>query len=212
MNNSQNKEHFTCWTCKVKFTDLAIFRNHYRSEWHRYNMHVTVNGFSSITLEDFQKKEATYQENNANQTEEKQVCQVCRKKFSSQKQYENHLASKAHKKKLEQKDETIVFTKKSSTEDISNKIEEEIETDSDVESLDSDEWLEDSKYHIYENNCLFCNHHSKSLMCSMKHMMKNHSFFVPDLEYCVDLSGLLEYLEQKICTDFKCIWCNDSGR
>lgn len=220
MEVSQHEEHFTCWTCKVKFTDLALFRNHYRSEWHRYNMHVTVNGLPPITLEDFQQKEAMYHKSNANQIEKKQICEVCRKKFNSQKQYENHLASKAHKKKLESKDKTVVFSKKSTSiedisskneEDMSNKNEQEIETDSEIESLDSDEWLEDSKYLVYENNCLFCDHHSRTLMNSMKHMMKKHSFFVPDLEYCVDLNGLLEYLEQKICIDFKCIWCNDSG-
>lgn len=208
-----HEEYFTCWTCKVKFRDLTIFRNHYRSEWHRYNMHVTANGLPLITLEDFQKKEALYRKTNANQTEEKQICDVCRKKFNSQKQYENHLASKTHKKKLEQKDETVIFSKKlTSTEDMSNENEEEIETDSDVESLDSDEWLADSKYCVYENNCLFCDHYSRSIVDNMKHMVKKHSFFVPDLEYCVDLSGLLEYLKQKICTEFKCIWCNDSGR
>ncbi|KAL0130753.1 hypothetical protein PUN28_002401 [Cardiocondyla obscurior] len=218
--DSQHIEHFTCWTCKVKFTDLAIFRNHYRSEWHRYNMHVTVNGLPPISLEVFQEKEAMYHKNNTSQIEKKQICEICRKTFQSQKQYENHLASKTHKKKLEQKDGDTVLTKKlTSTEDISedekdilNENEEEIEMDSEVESLDSDEWLEDSKYLVYENDCLFCNHHSKSLPCIMKHMIKSHSFFVPDLEYCIDISGLFEYLQQKICTDFKCIWCNDSGR
>lgn len=219
MADSQDEKPLTCWTCKVKFRDLAIFRSHYRSEWHRYNMHTTVNGLPPITLEAFQKKEAAYHENNANETEKKQICEVCRKKFNSQKQYENHLASKIHKKKLEQKDTIETFNKKStSIEDMSSKnereeeeeVEEEIETDSDVESLDSEEWLEDSKYRVY-NNCLFCDYHNKSIVCSMTHMMKHHSFFVPDLEYCMDLSGLLEYLEQKICADFKCIWCNDSG-
>lgn len=230
METSPLKEHYICRTCKVKFTDLTIFRNHYRSEWHRYNMHMTVNELSPITLEDFQKKEAMYRENNTSQTEKKQMCDVCRKKFSNRKQYENHLASKAHKKKLEQKDETIIFNKKSisiedmsyknevdisskNKEDISNENEEEIETDSDVESLESEEWIKESKYLAYEyNNCLFCNRRSKSVMCILKHMMKKHSFFIPDLEFCVDPSGLLEYLELKICTAHKCIWCNDSGR
>lgn len=220
MEAMEDSQHYTCWTCKVKFTDLLLFKNHYRSEWHRYNMHLTVNGLPPITLENFQQKEEVYRKSNADQAEKTQICEVCRKKFNSQKQYENHLASKAHKKKLESKDKTVVLNKKStSTEDISSKNEgnmsnnneEKIETDSEIESLDSDEWLEDSKYQVYESNCLFCDHHSRTLMNSVKHMLKKHSFFVPDLEYCVDLNGLLEYLEQKICIDFKCIWCSDSG-
>ncbi|XP_012523679.2 zinc finger protein 622 [Monomorium pharaonis] len=216
MESLQQKECFTCLTCKVKFTNLAIFKDHYRSEWHKYNIRVTINGLPSITLEDFQKKEAIYRENTANHTKGKHTCKVCRKKFSSQKQYENHLASKTHKNKLEQNDKNILdetrLSKSMSIENMSTENEKEIETDSEVESLDSDEWLEDSKYHIYENNCLFCDCHASSITCIMRHMTNKHSFFVPDLEYCVDLAGLLEYLEQKICTEFKCIWCNDSGR
>jgi len=216
MEDSQQKKDFTCWTCKVKFVDLAIFRNHFRSEWHRYNMHTTSNGLSPITLEDFQKKEAIFKEKqNAIQANEKQFCEVCRKKFNSQKQYDNHLASKTHKKMLELKDATnyIIFQfykKRKSVEDISNKNEEEIKTDSDVESLDSDEWLEDSKYHVF-NNCLFCDYQDTSIIYGIEHMMREHSFFIPYVDYCENLTGLLDYLEQKICTEFKCIWCNDSG-
>jgi len=104
MENSEQKKDFICWTCKVKFVDLAIFRNHFRSEWHRHNMHTTSNGFPPITLEEFQKKEAIFKEKqNAVRVETKQFCEICRKKFSSWKQCDNHLASKTHKKMLELK-------------------------------------------------------------------------------------------------------------
>lgn len=43
-------------------------------------------------------------------------------------------------------------------------------------------------------------------------MSEEHSFFVPDVEYCVDIEGLLVYLGEKIFKDFICIWCNDRGR
>ncbi|KYN01743.1 PREDICTED: zinc finger protein 622 [Cyphomyrmex costatus] len=210
------QEYFTCWRCKVKFIDLNRLKHHYHTDWHRYNMSTVTNGLASITLEDFEKKEAMYREISSTQTKQKQICEVCRKKFNNQKQYENHLASKTHKKKLEQKDTTITYTKKSSSiQDISNKNIDDclnIETDSDVESVDSDEWFEDSKYQITYEYCLFCDYHNKSIECIMIHMEKKHSFFVPYLEYCIDLGGLLKYLEHKICTEFKCIWCNDSGR
>lgn len=39
-----------------------------------------------------------------------------------------------------------------------------------------------------------------------------HSFFVPDLDYCVNLPGLLAYLGDKIAKDYMCIWCNEKGR
>ncbi|KYN34615.1 hypothetical protein ALC56_11103 [Trachymyrmex septentrionalis] len=209
----ENLHYFTCWTCKVKFTDLAIFKHHYRTEWHKYNISKIANGLPSITLEDFEIKEAMYRENNTNQIKKKQICDVCQKKFNNQKQYENHLASKTHKKKSEQKENTTVaYSKKlSSIQTSSNKNTDDIETDSDVESFNSN-WYEDLMNQITYNDCLFCDYHNKSIECVMIHMEKKHSFFIPDLEYCENLGGLLKYLEYKICVEFKCLWCNDSGR
>lgn len=43
-------------------------------------------------------------------------------------------------------------------------------------------------------DCLFCSHHSKSLMKNLSHMTKVHSFFIPDVEFLVDLKGLIGYL------------------
>lgn len=43
-------------------------------------------------------------------------------------------------------------------------------------------------------DCLFCSHHSKSLMKNLSHMTKVHSFFIPDVEFLVDLKGLICYL------------------
>lgn len=43
-------------------------------------------------------------------------------------------------------------------------------------------------------DCLFCSHHSKSLMKNLAHMTKVHSFFIPDVEFLVNLKGLIRYL------------------
>lgn len=43
-------------------------------------------------------------------------------------------------------------------------------------------------------DCLFCLHHSRSLTKNVAHMTKVHSFFIPDIEYLVDLRGLIAYL------------------
>lgn len=43
-------------------------------------------------------------------------------------------------------------------------------------------------------DCLFCPHHSRSLTKNVAHMTKAHSFFIPDIEYLVDLRGLIKYL------------------
>lgn len=43
-------------------------------------------------------------------------------------------------------------------------------------------------------DCLFCSHHSSSLVKNVAHMTKVHSFFIPDIEYLSDLKGLIQYL------------------
>ncbi|XP_078096831.1 cytoplasmic 60S subunit biogenesis factor ZNF622 [Mustelus asterias] len=61
-------------------------------------------------------------------------------------------------------------------------------------------------------DCLFCSHHSRSLLKNVDHMTKFHSFFIPDIEYLVDLRGLLWYLGEKVGVGNVCLWCNEKGR
>ncbi|KAG9479390.1 hypothetical protein GDO78_012848 [Eleutherodactylus coqui] len=61
-------------------------------------------------------------------------------------------------------------------------------------------------------DCLFCLHHSRSLVKNVAHMTKVHSFFIPDIEYLVDLGGLIHYLGEKVGVGKICLWCNERGR
>lgn len=68
--------------------------------------------------------------------------------------------------------------------------------------MDSDEWeecrIKGSDSLIKPRDCLFCNHHSKNMVKNLKHMSTAHSFFIPDVEYCVNVKGLLLYLGEKV--------------
>ncbi|KAM8816835.1 cytoplasmic 60S subunit biogenesis factor ZNF622 [Rhynchonycteris naso] len=61
-------------------------------------------------------------------------------------------------------------------------------------------------------DCLFCSHHSSSLMKNVAHMTKIHSFFIPDIEYLSDLKGLIQYLGEKVGVGKICLWCNERGK
>ncbi|XP_036375021.1 zinc finger protein 622 [Megalops cyprinoides] len=65
---------------------------------------------------------------------------------------------------------------------------------------------------ILVTDCLFCAHHSRSLLKNLAHMTKAHSFFIPDVEYLVDLKGLIRYLGEKVGVGKVCLWCNEKGR
>lgn len=222
---------FTCITCRVAFRDLEIQRQHYKSDWHRYNLKRKVADLPPVTVEDFQKRViAQCNKYDASREEESKYCSICGKTFSTQNQYDNHLSSKKHKDKLfkldmaqpPSEDESTVGDSALSTSIASSfstvrtgktvEDADNMEISSDVESVDSDEWLEDTDNPITNNNCLFCNHHSRSVLYNLKHMTIAHSFFIPDPEYCIDIKGLLTYLGEKIYAGYICIWCNDSGK
>ncbi|XP_069476603.1 cytoplasmic 60S subunit biogenesis factor ZNF622 [Ambystoma mexicanum] len=61
-------------------------------------------------------------------------------------------------------------------------------------------------------DCLFCSHHSHSLMKNVAHMTKIHSFFIPDIEFLQDLRGLIKYLGEKVGAGKICLWCNEKGK
>ncbi|XP_043834524.1 zinc finger protein 622 [Dromiciops gliroides] len=105
--------------------------------------------------------------------------------------------------------------------------DEDMEGD-DWEDIDSDEEMDsegaedqDEADAVIENpppgaipvtDCLFCSHHSSSLMKNVAHMTKFHSFFIPDIEYLSDLRGLIKYLGEKVGVGKICLWCNEKGK
>lgn len=222
---------YTCITCRVAFRDLEVQRQHYKSDWHRYNLKRKVVELPPVGVEDFQKR-VIAQRGKDDQLQQSQEmnCKACRKNFSTQNQYNNHLLSKKHKEKsakVSNANSTEELCDQSSSSGVKNedkdekmenisakksRIEENMDTDSDVESVDSDEWMNDTENPVQHNDCLFCSHHSRSWVRNLKHMTEAHTFFIPDPEYCIDMRGLLVYLGEKVFGGFMCLWCNDKGR
>lgn len=218
---------FTCITCRVAFRDLEVQRQHYKSDWHRYNLKRKVAELPPVSVEEFQRRviaQRNKDDKERKREEESTNCKVCKKNFNTKNQYENHLLSKKHRERCAKQssiseianENSLPVIKRDVNEDSSTssgkRSMDDMEIDSDIESVDSDEWIEDTENPVKNNDCLFCNHHSRSLVRNLKHMTVAHSFFVPDPEYCVDIRGLLTYLGEKIFAGFMCVWCNDSGR
>jgi pre-60S factor REI1 len=75
-----------------------------------------------------------------------------------------------------------------------------------------DEKIAAARPRISSTQCLFCPEASPSLADNLTHMSTAHSFFIPDADYLVDLSGLIKYLGEKIAVGNVCIFCNGKGR
>ncbi|KAL4706824.1 hypothetical protein ACJJTC_010058 [Scirpophaga incertulas] len=231
---------FTCITCQVLFNSPELQREHYKLDWHRYNLKRKVANIPPVSLEEFEKRAREHKDQlESNNQDETEFCRYCSKLFNTKNSYNNHLNSKKHKLSQERfieeehstHSDTDSFVKVEAGSTINpeqvgpgkfvvvnanTSEDEDIETDSEIEELDSDEWeecrIKGSDSLIKPRDCLFCSHHSKNMVKNIKHMSEAHSFFIPDLEYCVNVKGLLLYLGEKISQGFICIWCNDTGR
>lgn len=223
---------FTCITCRVSFADSDIQRRHYKTDWHRYNLKRKVAEMPPVTAEVFQQKVLAQKAEVEAQQQSKTKslhCQLCNKTFSSENAFSNHLSSKKHKDveankaNKAKKQESLItesqfsnnFKRKDSKEtDPQNTESENAESlshngDGDDDDDEDDDIEEDT---LEVTDCLFCPHHSVSLEENLKHMTRSHSFFIPDLEYVVDLKGLVTYLCEKVGMGNMCLYCNDKGK
>ncbi|KAF7389905.1 hypothetical protein HZH68_011762 [Vespula germanica] len=202
---------FTCITCRVAFKDLEIQRQHYKSDWHRYNLKRKVADLPPVTVEDFQKRVIAQRNQNDKSLEENMYCGVCDISHSGSED-ESTVDDSALSASVISSISNATTVKTADIASHSERTIDDMDIDSDVESVDSDEWIEDTDNPIKNNNCLFCKHHSRSIVQNLRHMTMGHSFFIPDPEYCIDIKGLLTYLGEKIYANYTCIWCNDSGK
>ncbi|XP_058453496.1 cytoplasmic 60S subunit biogenesis factor ZNF622 [Malaya genurostris] len=210
---------FTCLNCSVRFQNAEMQREHYKTDWHRYNLKRKIAELPPVSIEEFEKRIIQQKSADAAALEDQSLyCKACKKLFKSKKTHDNHLDSRKHKDNLkafleqqpEAKDQDVSV--KSSRSCKTTASDQQQPMDEDVEEVDSDQWDKEWDNPIENNDCLFCLHHSEDIIKNIKHMSVSHSFFIPDAEYCIDVEGLLSYLAEKICKDFICIWCNEKGR
>ncbi|EGD83548.1 zinc finger protein [Salpingoeca rosetta] len=90
----------TCITCNVWFQTADAQRQHYKTDWHRYNLKRKVAGLPPISAQAFTRRvHAQRAQTEAAATEAMQTfeCQTCKKTFSSRNAHQNHINSKKHK-------------------------------------------------------------------------------------------------------------------
>lgn len=218
---------FTCITCRVSFADSDIQRRHYKTDWHRYNLKRKVAEMPPVTAEVFQQKvlEQRAEVEAQQQTKTKTMhCKLCNKTFSSENAYGNHMSSKKHKEleaaKAKKKDNLItkgltMESRETGSENTESEIAEsslcdKVDDDQSGDNDDDEEEIEEDTLEV--TDCLFCPHRSVSLEDNMKHMTRSHSFFIPDLEFVVNLKGLVTYLCEKVGVGNMCLYCNDKGK
>lgn len=96
-----SKPQYTCITCRVAFNTAQEQRDHYKTDWHRYNLKRKVVGLPPISAEKFKEKVAAQAAQAVESKKDENIvglsCKLCQKRFNSLNSYDNHLKSRKHK-------------------------------------------------------------------------------------------------------------------
>jgi pre-60S factor REI1 len=192
--NTSKKKLF-CNHCQHDLNNYEEMKEHYSSEFHKYNLNRVTMNFNPLTLPEFLKKKEkckqainlvqTLKTNDSTSKQQTSLnCDVCKKTFSSHNKREEHFISKSH----------IQATKK--VEEKGNTIKETVEhkTTKDDHTI-----------------CLFCNHKNDTVDDNISHMIKIHKFEVPFASYVKNISGMMKVIIKKIFDYLACLSCDLQG-
>ncbi|CAG8447278.1 135_t:CDS:2 [Funneliformis mosseae] len=213
--NQPRSQIFTCLACQVAFNTAEAQRTHYGTDWHRYNLKRKVADLPSVTSEVFAQKVLAQQAQSKDADRKASFsaeCTACNKIYYSENAYANHLQSNKHKaaeakvvlEGTNPKKNIIIHSKPSAEGTL------QIQNESDINSI-IDKKIEVA-IALEEGDCLFCTQRFESFDENVQHMTKIHSFFIPEIEYLIDIHGLIKYLGEKISVGNVCLYCNGRGK
>ncbi|KAI2805956.1 hypothetical protein RDWZM_009402 [Blomia tropicalis] len=223
-------QKLTCLTCRVSLATAENQRDHYKTEWHIYNLKRKLTQLIPLTEEEYKDVVAKHsQVNQSTASNENKTfhCEICSKLFNNEKAFVQHNSSKRHqlqsvkgKPKSRNTSESETYKPvlvEEVTENKSPEPEDVVIIDGDANDFNDSDWEEvdddDQELEgIPLTECLFCSEISESMESNLDHMSRMHSFFVPDIEFCIDIKRLLNYLGIKIASGFCCLFCSEHGK
>lgn len=186
------------------FASRAELQDHYKSDWHRYNLKRRDAGLPMLNEEDFtvRYEVAVALRKEREGREERSGVDHRKDKTKSKKSKKGQQQKKSNKRQpaFAKRNEAIAV--ESSEADEGSAMQED-------EAADgvSNQAMEEEAPEINPSQCLFDNHISSSPVLNLKYMADKYSFFLPDADYCNDLEGLLGYCNEKVRIGNVCLYC-----
>ncbi|XP_078176459.1 cytoplasmic 60S subunit biogenesis factor REI1 homolog 2-like isoform X2 [Carex rostrata] len=218
----------TCNACNKEFEGEVDQKEHYRSEWHRYNLKRKVAGVPSVTEALFLARQAALVEEKSKSSPSQMLytCSLCSKEYRSSKAHQQHLNSKSHMLKASLQPETsaegitVIKPLVRKSKRVSNKAEVEEEEEEEWVEMGSDEEMEEGDEvgsdeemegmeELDPSSCFMCDAKHENIESCIVHMHKKHGFFIPDVEFLKDAEGLLIYVSLQVKRDYTCLYCNE---
>ena len=206
LNQSLNKSrtNMMCNHCLYVSKTYEEMKEHYKSEFHKYNLNRVTMNLAPLSFEDYKRKKDFFMKKmeEKKKTEEalklqsqNLFCEICSKKFNSAKKLDEHLISKTHLKNKAKKEE--------------EKKEEEISTTSSKNEIKEIKSKEPEKTTLDDNTfCLFCNFKSDNLKNNFYHMVQTHNLEIPFIFYIKSYEELIKILAKKIFVYRACFTCD----
>lgn len=190
------RKSMICNHCTFDCENYEKMKEHYKSEFHKYNLNRVTMNLNPLIYSEYLKKKESYQKKMEEMAKLKtqpiqieKKCDLCKKKFSSVQKYNEHIQSKAHIRIESEMKEKEKETGSIITETQKGKY-------GDKTTLDD------------ETICLFCNIKHESLEKNIFHMVDIHKLDVPFL-FCIEnYHKLIELLAKKIFKHKACLTCD----
>lgn len=211
---------FTCASCQVVFQSSEQQRDHYRSEWHRYNLRRKTSELPPVTEQIFNQRltnmitTSKTKEMAVEESQQARECMACKKVFSSEKSFENHVRSKKHLEAVANFSDSEMGQLVRKVDKTTLKDREPSPTTlmmmSNLDEAQTEAALKahlESAKHLEVEECIFCPHKAESFEANIQHMTIEHSLYIPDLQFVKDLRGLIKYLGEKVSIGFTCLYC-----
>ena len=206
INESMNKSrtNMMCNHCLYVSKTYEEMKEHYKSEFHKYNLNRVTMNLAPLSFEDYKRKKDFFMKKLEEKQKTEEVlklqtqnlyCDICSKKFNSQKKLEEHLISKTHLKNKAKKEK-----QKKTKEDISTSSTNEIKEAKNQEPEKTT--LDDITY------CLFCNFKSDNLKNNFYHMVQTHNLEIPFIFYIKNYEDLIKIFAKKIFSYHACFTCD----
>lgn len=192
---------YTCMGCRVKFDSGELQRNHFKTDWHLYNLKRRVCKLDPVDLNDYDAIVAAAPKKTTEE-EDRETRRRKHKKSTSSTNQQDVIES--------DEDEELAAGEEDDDDDLDEDWEDIEEDNEDFldEEYDEEEAAEMLARVVKSDTCLFCDKKSSNIAGNLHHMSLTHGFFIPEDQYLIDLEGIMEYLGFKVGAGATCLWCN----
>ncbi len=204
MNKSLLRQNIMCNHCLFNCETYEKMKEHYKSDFHKYNLNRVTMNLAPISFEDYNEKKRKFlkmQEEMKQQKEQGKneevsanclYCDICSKKFLSNKKLKEHLNSKMHQKN-----------------EAEHKLKEQAKKEETIQTSTPSQTKKEDKTTLDDVSiCLFCNQKNEDLEKNMFHMINVHKLDVPFL-FCINnYKGMINLFAKKIFTYHACLTCD----